>query len=118
VVGDCQGCWDGRRVQQLVGNLVTNAIHYGAPDAPVRVAVTGGKSDVRIVVSNSGPAIDKDTLDQLFEPLKRGTTKEGDRGLGLGLYIVREIAKGHDGDVEARSDDRETVFTVRLPRRS
>jgi len=53
-----------------------------------------------------------------FNEAKRGTTKERDRGLGLGLYIVREIAKGHGGDVEARSDDRETVFTVRLPRRS
>jgi signal transduction histidine kinase len=92
VVGDCQGSWDGRRVQQVVG-------------------------DVRIEVSNSGPAIEKETLDQLFDPLKRGTTKEGDRGLGLGLYIVRQIARGYGGDVEARSDDRETVFAVRLPRR-
>jgi len=57
-------------------------------------------------------------MDQLFEPLKRFTTKERDpAGLGLGLYIVREIAKGHGGAAEARSDDRETVFTVRLPRK-
>ena len=116
VVGDCQGSWDGRRVHQLLGNLVTNAIHYGAPDTPVRVAVVGEKNDVRIEVSNSGRAINRETLDELFEPLKRGTTKERDRGLGLGLYIVREIAKGHGGAAEARSDDRETVFTVRLPR--
>jgi len=117
VVGNCHGHWDGRRVQQLLGNLVTNAIHYGAPDAPVRVKMMGDKTGVRIEVSNSGPAIATEALDQLFEPLKRGTTKGGDRGLGLGLYIVRQIAKGHGGDVEARSDDRETVFTVRLPRR-
>lgn len=52
---------------------------------------------------------------QPFEPLKRG--RAGGRhpgGLGLGLYIVREIARSHGGTVEARSDDRETVFTVRL----
>jgi signal transduction histidine kinase len=117
VEGDCQGFWDGRRVRQVLGNLVTNAIHYGAQDVPVRVGVVGEKTEVRIEVSNSGPRIDAETLGQLFEPLKRGTTKEPHRGLGLGLYIVREIAKGHGGGAEARSDDRETVFTVRLPRR-
>jgi signal transduction histidine kinase len=67
-------------------------------------------------VSNSGPAIDGVTLVQLFEPLKRGTANERRPGMGLGLYIVREIAKAHGGTVEARSDDRETIFTVRLPR--
>jgi signal transduction histidine kinase len=55
VEGDCQGSWDGRRVQQLLGNLVTNAINHGAPDRPVRVAVVGEKTDLRIEVSNSGP---------------------------------------------------------------
>jgi signal transduction histidine kinase len=117
VVGDCQGSWDGSRVQQLLRNLVTNAIHHGGPDGPVRVAVVGKKTDVRIEVSNSGPAIDGATLMQLFEPLKRGTANGRHPGMGLGLYIVREIAKGHGGAAEARSDDRETVFTVRLPRR-
>jgi signal transduction histidine kinase len=116
IAGDCRGSWDGRRVQQLLGNLVTNAIHHGVPDGTVRVAVVGGDTDVRIEVSNSGPAIDGGTLVQLFEPLKRGTANERRPGMGLGLYIVREIAKAHGGTVEARSDDRETIFTVRLPR--
>jgi signal transduction histidine kinase len=116
VVGDCQGSWDGRRVQQLLGNLVTNAFHHGVPNRPVRVAVVGEKTDVCIEVSNSGPAIDGKTLMQLFEPLKRGTANGRHPGMGLGLYIVREIAKAHGGAAEARSDDRETVFMVRLPR--
>jgi signal transduction histidine kinase len=117
VEGDCQGSWDGRRLQQLLGNLVTNAIHHGAPDRPVRVAVVGEKTDLRIEVSNSGFAIDREILLQLFEPLKRGTANGRHPGFGLGLYIVREIAKGHGGVAEVRSDDGETVFTVRLPRR-
>jgi len=116
VVGDCRGSWDGKRVQQLLGNLVVNAIHYGVPDGPVRVAVVGRETDVHIEVSNNGPAIDGETLVELFEPLKRGTANKPHPGLGLGLYIVREIAKGHGGTAEARSDDRETVFAVRLPR--
>jgi signal transduction histidine kinase len=118
VAGDCQGTWDGRRVRQLLGNLVVNAIHYGEPDAPVRVAVTGEEACVRIEVGNDGPTINAATLTQMFEPLKRGTANKRHTGLGLGLYIVREIAKGHGGTAEVRSDDRETVFTVLLPRRN
>jgi signal transduction histidine kinase len=103
-------------VEQLLGNLVVNAIHYGLPHAPVRVEVIGDEADVRIEVSNSGSAVDPATLMQLFEPLKRGPANQRHGGSGLGLYIVREIAKAHAGTAEARSDDRETVFTVRLPR--
>ena len=117
VVGDCRGSWDGKRVQQLLRNLVTNAIHYGVPDGAIRVGVVGEDTNLRIEVSNSGPAIDGETLVQLFEPLQRGAANERHLGMGLGLYIVREIAKAHGGTVEARSDDRETIFTVRLPRR-
>lgn len=116
VVGDCGGSWDGKRVQQLLGNLVVNAIHHGVSDGPVRVMVMGGDTDVRIEVSNNGPAVDGEALVQLFEPLKRGTANTRPHGLGLGLYIVREIAKGHGGTAEARSDAQETVFTVILPK--
>ena len=103
-------------MQQLLGNLVVNAIHHGIPEGAVRVAVIGDTTDVRIEVSNRGPAIEGETLARLFEPLQRGTANERHPGMGLGLYIVREIAQGHGGTAEARSDDRETVFTVRLPR--
>jgi len=117
VTGECQGSWDGRRVRQLIRNLVVNAIHHGELNAPVRVAVVGGKEGVRIEVTNSGPAIDAATSREMFEPLKRGPARKPDAGLGLGLYIVREIANRHGGTADVRSDDRETVFTVLLPRR-
>jgi signal transduction histidine kinase len=117
VEGDCHGYWDPTRLRQLLGNLVTNAIYHGAPDQPVRIKVLGGEAGIRIEVSNSGPPIDPEMLALIFEPLKRGTAN-GHSGLGLGLYIVREIAIGHAGAVEARSNDSETVFSVRLPRRS
>jgi len=59
-------------------------------------------------------------LAQIFEPLKRGSDaqsfSESDGSMGLGLYIAREIATAHGGDIGAKSDDNETVFTVRLPR--
>jgi signal transduction histidine kinase len=119
VVGDSRGVWDGRRLQQLLGNLVLNAIKYGAPKAPVRVMVTGEEAEVRFEVKNSGPAIERSTLDQIFNPLRRGTDRKNDHdnSLGLGLYIAKEIAKAHGGVIEAWSEETETVFTVRLPRR-
>jgi signal transduction histidine kinase len=121
VVGDAQGFWDGRRLQQLLGNLVLNALKYGASDAPVRVLLAGKEAELSFEVRNSGPAIEPMALKQIFEPLKRGPNhdSEHDAGssLGLGLYIAREIAKAHGGDIEARSDETETVFAVHLPRR-
>ena len=121
VVGDSQGLWDGLRLQQLLGNLVVNAIKYGAPEEPVRVVVAGQEPDLRFEVRNSGPAIERSTLDHMFDPLKRDPKRAGrydeDSSLGLGLYIAREITTAHGGTIEARSDKMETVFAVRLPRR-
>lgn len=117
VRGNTCGSWDSLRLQQLLGNLVRNAIKYGAPDAPVYVGLNGVAEDVVIEVRNSGPVIEPSDLDQIFNALKRGSDKrDADGSLGLGLYIAREIAKGHGGSIEARSDETETVFAVRLPR--
>ena len=105
-------------MQQLLSNLVVNAIHYGARNEEVRIAVRGEEADVCIEVANRGPLIDPATLSQIFEPLRRGMSRDDQSGLGLGLYIVREVAKAHGGTAEARSDAKETVFAVRLPRAS
>lgn len=121
VVGDTRGRWDSVRLQQVLRNLVSNAIRYGASDAPVRVLLTGEKAEVRLDVINAGPTIDVSVLDEIFHPLKRGPTQEAARGtdgsLGLGLYIVNQIALAHGGDVAVRSARGETIFVVRLPRR-
>jgi hypothetical protein len=119
VVGDCAGVWDGRRLQQLLGNLVLNAIKYGAQDAAVCVTVTDEGEGVLLEVRNAGAAIEPSTLDRIFDPLQRGVDHQGASSgdsLGLGLYIAREIAKAHGGEIDARSDATETVFSVNLPR--
>ena len=120
VSGDSRGVWDGQRLQQLLGNLVLNALKYGAQDTPVRVRVTCDATHVRIDVLNRGPAIERATLARIFDPLMRGEEQRSkdDRAenLGLGLYIAREIAKAHNGAIEARSDETETAFSVSLPR--
>lgn len=122
IVGDTRGMWGGLRLQQLLRNLVVNAITYGAADTPIHVVLNGDEDDVTIEVKNSGPAIEKEILNQIFDPLKRGLGQanrdDSGTGLGLGLYIVREVARAHGGEVTVRSDSGETVFTVRLPRRN
>ena len=120
VGGDTKGFWDGQRLQQLLGNLVTNAIKYGSQNFPVCVTVTGKTTHVLIEVSNCGPAIEQSTLERIFDPLVRGAAHQGTYekfgGLGLGLYIASEIAKAHHGAIDAWSNDTETLFSVSLPR--
>lgn len=117
--GNLEGFWDVARLQQLLSNLLSNAFVHGAPETPVQVAVTGKQRDVVLAVRNHGPKIPEATLPHLFEPLKRGLvedTASPGTHMGLGLFIVREIAKAHGGDVQVRSNEEETIFTVRLPR--
>jgi signal transduction histidine kinase len=119
VSGDCEGRWDGSRLQQSLRNLVSNAITYGAPGSPVHVALIGEETDVRVEVRNTGAPIDALALGEMFDPLRQGVAQleRGDpESLGLGLFIVREIARAHGGQVEARSVGDETTFVMRLPR--
>lgn len=108
---------DGDRIAQAVGNLVTNAVHYGDPERPITVRTQGHAHGISISVHNEGPAIPVSTQDGLFDPMIRGTaTGTGPRGVGLGLFIVREIAKAHGGTAQVRSSVNEgTTFTLALP---
>jgi signal transduction histidine kinase len=119
--GNTEGYWDTHRLQQLLDNLVVNALRYGAKDSPIQVVLAGDDDQVHIEVSNTGNAIDPGMINQIFEPLKRGAGQAGESdgtgGLGLGLYIAREIAKAHHGKIKAQSDVNRTVFTANLPRR-
>lgn len=102
----------------MLRNLVSNAIKHGAPDTSVRVALRGDEADVHLEVTNRG-SMDMPPSGELFEPLTQGIAQEGrdDRGsLGLGLFIVRELARAHHGDVHVRSEGGETTFDIRLPR--
>lgn len=117
---ELRGRWDEQRVQQLLSNLVSNALKYGAPGTPVRVTAAAADADVLVEVGNRGPALERHTLERIFDPLQRGADRPqrpgDDAGLGLGLYIASEIARAHHGRIDARSDRTETVFAVRLPK--
>jgi signal transduction histidine kinase len=116
--GDMHGCWDEQRVGQTVSNLVSNAIKYGTSGAPVRLTLDGNDpAEVVVAVHNQGARIAPHKLESLFQPLVRGETDDPTGfSLGLGLFIVREIATAHGGTVDVASSDSETVFSLRLPR--
>ena len=120
--GDLGGNWDAGRVGQMVSNLVSNAIQHGDPELPVTVTVKGGPNDVTIKVHNKGRPIRAESLGKLFEPLAQTKDFGGDRhsgssGLGLGLYIAREIAIAHGGSIDVASSEQDgTMFTARLHR--
>jgi signal transduction histidine kinase len=122
VGGDVSGVWDINRLNQLLGNLVVNALKYGTSRSPVKIVLNGLVVEVIFSVHNRGPKIEQSVLAQIFQPLKRGLEHQlvagRDGSMGLGLYIAREIAIAHHGDISAKSDENETVLTVRLPRLS
>lgn len=113
--GDLNGVWDGDRLAQMLGNLVANALRYGTPDTPVCIEANGG-DEVRIAVVNQGTDIPADRRERLFEAFARGAGQGGE-GLGLGLFIVRAVARAHGGRVEVSSSEGLTRFVVHLPRR-
>jgi signal transduction histidine kinase len=115
--GDLAGRWDPDRIEQVLTNLVGNAVEHGAAAAPIRVAARGEPGGVTIEVANRGPPIPEALQPVIFDAFRRVEQPHGD-GLGLGLYIVDQIARAHGGSVAVRSSDDETVFTVRLPRRA
>jgi signal transduction histidine kinase len=118
VRGDARGEWDPARMDQIISNLVGNAVTYGDPHTPVRVSIDGTEDKVVLKVKNQGSPIPVDLLPVLFEPFRRGVPQDrSPGGLGLGLYIVQQIVLAHNGTVNVESTDKDgTTVTVQLPR--
>ena len=116
LAGSTKGNWDPGRLGQLVSNLVGNAICHGAD--PILVAIAATDAGIRLDVENHGPEIPASDVADLFEAFRRRPTegRPAGTGLGLGLYIVREIARAHGGTVTVSSTPDATRFTVELPR--
>ena len=106
---------DVPRLAQIVSNLLTNAITHGADGAAVRLTAKMAATTLIISVANNGPAIPADQISGLFHPFEQGGDRPSRKGLGLGLYIASEIAKGHGGTLDVESDEDLTVFTLTIP---
>ena len=114
--GLCEG--DADRLAQLVGNLVSNAMAYGKPDAAVTVTSAVDAGSFTVAVHNEGPTIPAELQAGLFKPMARGTDTRAGRSVGLGLFIVSEIARAHGGSVSvASAPETGTTFSATFPRR-
>ncbi len=123
--GDLHGDWDEDRLTQVLSNLVGNALRHG-DGGTVHVAVDGSHANhVRLSVRNGGE-IPPDVLPHIFDPFRSGRARAEEapsrrastrnEGLGLGLYIVREIVRAHGGQLQVESAAGSTSFSVVLPR--
>ncbi len=116
-----EGDWDPGFLRRAIENLCTNAVKYGAKDAPIKVsaASTGAAHErVAIQIQNQGEPLSPDDQEGLFELFKRGRRADqtGATGWGLGLTIVKGVAEAHGGTVDVVSSrERGTVFTLEMP---
>jgi len=118
---DTKGLWDRERLAQVVTNLIGNAIQHGRLDGSIDVRLRDEGDAVCLLVHNDGSPIPVDLLPSIFDPFRRGRRRATQKaeGLGLGLFIVREMVRAHSGEISVQSTEAEgTTFTVKLPRRS
>lgn len=111
---DVSAYWDKTRVEQVIINILTNAIKYAPGKIELRLEKLDGH--IKFLFVDHGKGIDNDKIRSIFDRFERATSNETVSGLGLGLYIVKQIVEGHGGKIEVSSKiDAGTTFTVLLP---
>lgn len=109
------GLWDEFRIEQVLANLLTNAMRYGA-GKPVQVSVSATSEMACIEVRDQGIGISSKSLERIFCQFERAEGSESSAGLGLGLFIAEQIVKAHQGCVEVESEEgKGALFRVLLP---
>ena len=106
---------DAARIEQVLSNLLANAVTHGDLSQPISVTICTGPSNFCIDVANGGEAMGEEARANLFRPFFRGSPEESKQGLGLGLFIVSEIVSAHGGTIEVTSDAKGTKFALEMP---
>ncbi|WP_285415531.1 hybrid sensor histidine kinase/response regulator [Pseudomonas sp. efr-133-TYG-5] len=109
------GCWDEFRIEQVVSNLITNALRYGGR-SPIQVRVYRAGEEARIEVQDRGIGISEENQKRIFQQFERVSAKTVVAGLGLGLFISEQIVAAHGGSIVVESKINEgALFRVCLP---
>jgi signal transduction histidine kinase len=112
------GSWDRLRVEQVIANLVSNALKYG-PGSPVEMSVTCEAECACLRVRDHGIGIAPQDQHRIFQRFERAVPMSHYSGFGLGLWIAREIVAAHGGSIDVDSEiGHGSIFTVRLPFRA
>ncbi len=115
--GPVIGCWDRLRLDQVVSNLLSNAMKYGGERKLIEMGVSTGPAGVEVWVRDHGVGISPEDQDRIFERFERLISVRHFGGFGLGLWIVRQIVEAHGGRVRVQSAPGEgSTFTVEVPR--
>ena len=119
--GDLRGDWDKDRLAQVLSNLLGNALQHGDAKQPISVDARGLEKDVVVSIHNAGRAIPKRAQRDIFEPMVRHIQDptKASTGLGLGLYIAKQVVTAHGGKIDLTSSAKDgTTFTVHLHRKA
>jgi hypothetical protein len=114
--GDLRGPFDRDRVAQALANLISNGVEHGQGPVEVSAFESEDRDHVITKVTSHGTPIPPDVLPRIFDPFLRGDDAVARRGLGLGLYIVHQIALADSATIDVTSDNAATTFTIKWPR--
>jgi signal transduction histidine kinase len=110
-----KGVWDKVRIEQVISNLFSNAIKYGNKN-PILVTVKKQDNTALFLIKDRGIGIDSKKKKEVFERFKRGVSEKDYTGLGLGLYISKQIIEAHQGKIYFKSiSGKGTRFVIELP---
>jgi PAS domain S-box-containing protein len=113
-----EGMWDRLRIDQVITNLISNAVEYGMK-RPIEISASADGEQASIIVRDQGTGISPEDLERIFERFERADPNSRTNGLGLGLWITKKIVEAHGGTVLAESElDKGSTFIVRLPLRT
>jgi signal transduction histidine kinase len=115
IVDSLIGNWDRFRIEQVVSNLLNNAIKYSS-GSPLWISLKKLRGRAILTVRDGGKGIAPENHEKIFQRFERATSNEDIRGLGLGLYICREIVESHQGTIRVESElGKGASFIIDLP---